>query len=442
MLHSIKLHNVGPSKDLEIEFSERINVLTGDNGVGKSFILDIAWWSLTRTWPAEINKSSLTGLKAKPSVPRDASIQFSLSSKSKKAINTVVQYDSKDKYWKRGAGRPSNPGLILYAQVDGGFSLWDPAKNYWKDKKIKETSEIIDIPDAFVLSYNEVMNGLSIDHGQKNIVWLCNGLINDWSSWQKENGKKFELLKKVISELSPAPNESLSPGSLTRVGNDVRDIPTIMMPDGIEVPILHASAGIRRILCFAYMLVWAWTEHLYACEDDIDSQTNQIIFMIDEIESHLHPKWQRSIIKSIMKSIELLETLGASQLKTQLVIATHSPLIMSSLEELFTSTTDSWFDFEIMRDGQNSEVHAIKREFSILGDVNSWLMSEAFDLKSARSLEFEKIFEQVKHVSEPDFTSFDKAKQIEKDLEKVLSRTDKFWGVWRSLLESKGWLND
>ena len=25
-------------------------LLTGDNGLGKSFVLDIAWWALTRTW--------------------------------------------------------------------------------------------------------------------------------------------------------------------------------------------------------------------------------------------------------------------------------------------------------------------------------------------------------------------------------------------------------
>ncbi len=32
------------------ELGERLNVLTGDNGLGKSFVLDVAWWALTGTW--------------------------------------------------------------------------------------------------------------------------------------------------------------------------------------------------------------------------------------------------------------------------------------------------------------------------------------------------------------------------------------------------------
>ncbi len=29
-----------------------------------------------------------------------------------------------------GAGRPENPGLVLYAMAHGGFAVWDPARNY------------------------------------------------------------------------------------------------------------------------------------------------------------------------------------------------------------------------------------------------------------------------------------------------------------------------
>ena len=33
-----------------LEFGPRLNLLTGDNGLGKTFALDLAWWTLTRTW--------------------------------------------------------------------------------------------------------------------------------------------------------------------------------------------------------------------------------------------------------------------------------------------------------------------------------------------------------------------------------------------------------
>ena len=48
MLKELKLSHVGPAPSMELEFGERLNLITGDNGLGKSFLLDIAWWSMTR----------------------------------------------------------------------------------------------------------------------------------------------------------------------------------------------------------------------------------------------------------------------------------------------------------------------------------------------------------------------------------------------------------
>ena len=50
MLRSLHLKGVGPAPRFDLEFGERLNVLTGDNGLGKSFVLDVAWWALTGAW--------------------------------------------------------------------------------------------------------------------------------------------------------------------------------------------------------------------------------------------------------------------------------------------------------------------------------------------------------------------------------------------------------
>ena len=44
MIKHLKMTNVGPAATMELEFGKRLNLLTGDNGLGKSFLLDIAWW--------------------------------------------------------------------------------------------------------------------------------------------------------------------------------------------------------------------------------------------------------------------------------------------------------------------------------------------------------------------------------------------------------------
>lgn len=67
--------------------------------------------------------------------------------------------------------------------------------------------------------------------------------------------------------LSPSTEEAMQPGELTRISlEDVRDISTIRMPYGQDVPVVHLSSGMRRIIAQAYFLVWAWDEHQKAAE--------------------------------------------------------------------------------------------------------------------------------------------------------------------------------
>ncbi|KJV07032.1 hypothetical protein VZ95_20350 [Elstera litoralis] len=47
MLKKLSLKGVGPAPEMEVEFAERLTVITGDNGLGKSFILDAVWFALT-----------------------------------------------------------------------------------------------------------------------------------------------------------------------------------------------------------------------------------------------------------------------------------------------------------------------------------------------------------------------------------------------------------
>lgn len=52
MIKQLHLKNVGPFQGehtipSQEEFGERVNLLTGDNGLGKTFLLDLIWWILT-----------------------------------------------------------------------------------------------------------------------------------------------------------------------------------------------------------------------------------------------------------------------------------------------------------------------------------------------------------------------------------------------------------
>ena len=430
MLKYLRITNVGPSPSMELEFGSRLNLLTGDNGLGKSFLLDIAWWALTRRWPAEINKRLSAGLMAMPHIDKDGEIQFILDSKTK-LLDYTSAFDRESQAWTGKAGRPPNPGLVLYAQVDGGFSVWDPARNYWLRKG---DIDVQDRPPAYVFSPSEVWDELR-DEKQKP---LCNGLIRDWAGWQKEKGKAFKRLCSVLNALSPSDSEKIEPGELTRISlDDARDIPTLKMKYGLSVPVLHASAGMRRIIALAYLLVWSWEEHVKASKLLGLDTTSQVIFLIDEIEAHLHPKWQRNIIGALLDVMEEL----TAETGIQAIIATHSPMILASVEPLFDENKDAWFDLDLAEDEEGKgNVELTKRPFLRRGDVSNWLTSEAFDLSSARSVESEQVLEDAAVAMSAVAFDAREAQEVDRKLKSVLSDIDPFWIRWRYVAEKKGWL--
>ncbi len=433
MLRRLHLINVGPAPQMSLDLGARLNLLTGDNGLGKSFLLDIAWWALTGRWPAEINRALPIGLMAKPYGAGNAAIGFALAGESKEERSYMSSYVRGAQAWTARGGRPASPGLVLYAQVDGSFALWDPARNYWRTVG---DEDVQDRPPAYVFSPREVWDGLRDE--ERGL--LCNGLISDWAGWQKEKGTAFKSLRSALTAMSPSDVEKIEPGELTRISlDDPRDIPTLKMPYGQSVPVLHASAGIRRIISLAYLLVWGWEEHRKASDLLGQETTSQIIFLIDEIESHLHPRWQRRIVNSLLNVMKTL----TKKPSTQLIAATHSPLVMASIEPLFDPKTDAWFDLDLT-EGSNKDkpgVELTKREFVRRGDACNWLTSEAFDMESAGALERERVLaEASKALSDEKFGAND-AKKLNAKLRKVLGDTDPFWLRWRFVAEKREWLS-
>lgn len=424
MLKELKLSNVGPAAAMELEFGPRLNLITGDNGLGKSFLLDIAWWAMTGKWPAEVNSRLTSGRIALPNDKRkNAAIDFAITAISGDKSGSR-QFDRESQNWSRSQGRPIKSGLVFYAMSDGSFAVWDPERNYWRDKEDPAGRQ-----DAYVFTPKEVWDGLQTQDGN----WLCNGLIRDWAGWQKENGRAFKSLSAVLRHLSPDADELLEPGELTRISlTDVRDMPTIKMPYGMEVPILHVSAGMRRIIALAYFLVWCWEEHLKAVELKGVEPEERVTFLIDEVESHLHPRWQRSVIPSLLEVMQLL----ATDAKVQLVAVTHSPLVMASVEPTFDVDQDAWFDLDL----ESNEVVLRQRTFIRHGDASRWLTSEAFDLGSSRSLEAEKTLEEAAKILSEEPIDTELAKALDAKLRTLLGDTDPFWIRWRYVGEKQGWL--
>ena len=52
-LSYLEMSGVGPVSKLIFSPGSRLNIVTGDNSLGKSFLLDVIWWALTGKWVGE-----------------------------------------------------------------------------------------------------------------------------------------------------------------------------------------------------------------------------------------------------------------------------------------------------------------------------------------------------------------------------------------------------
>jgi hypothetical protein len=412
MLRQLKLEGVGPAPEIALDLAPRLNLLTGDNGLGKTFILDVAWWALTRTWsgtPAWPHR----GPGVKPT------IRYRID--NGKRIEHAAHFDFSAQQWKV-TGSPPAPGLVLYVKVDGSFSLWDPARNAWSARdRARALGDAALRPPAYHFSPSTLWDGLT--DGTRT---LCNGLIRDWVLWQLQGSEAFLHLCKVLQALSPDEREPLKPGPRTRVSlDDVRDIPTLDMPYG-AVPIVHASAGAKRVIGLAYLLVWAWQEHVQAAALLNEKPTTEIILLVDEIEAHLHPQWQRAILPAVLA---VASELGAG-MNVQLLLTTHSPLVLASAEPTFDEAKDELFHFDL----QGDRVVVEQGGWAKQGDAIGWLTSEVFGLHQARSREAERAIEAAEAYMRGDKEDLPRGlrtqKSIHEELLRLLPGHDPFWPRW------------
>ena len=249
-------------------------------------------------------------------------------------------------------------------------------------------------------------------------------------------------MKAVIETLaSDGTGVRVEPGSLARISiDDPRDIPTIRLhrlrrsdshPARVRRHPPRCRAGLHAHVGVAI-------EHRLAAEQLGEEPCDSVVLLIDEVESHLHPRWQRSILSSLTGAMRELGTPEA----VQMVVTTHSPLVLASAEAWFDEERDAWFDLDLEND---TDVILRRRTYERRGAVGHWLTSEAFDLLTDRgSVEAEQVVLRARTsfvCSAVEDLSLDEVEEVGRELGKVLSDSDPFlagqWGHFRELLRGK-----
>ncbi len=173
----------------------------------------------------------------------------------------------------------------------------------------------------------------------------------------KDAERMFEIGRKTITKVLPGDVKILGVSSEGHIIFDV---------NGYQVSSISLSDGFRSVIALAGDLIWRLLQAFPEIEDPTLQASG--VVLIDELDIHLHPSWQREIagwLKSVFP-------------KLQFFIATHSPLVAAG------GGVDSLVLKLEMKDGL-VQVKKVENIYAL--DADQVLMSPAFGLESTHSPE-------------------------------------------------------
>jgi predicted ATPase len=174
------------------------------------------------------------------------------------------------------------------------------------------------------------------------------------------------LLPDVTGVEIPPPPPDRRPG-------DLRGLVVFHTPDG-PVPFSGLSLGYRTIAALAVDLA----AHLFRAHPGSgDPLSEPAICLIDELDLHLHPRWQREVVGFLRSRFR----------RTQFIVTTHSPLIVQA-------SGDDANLIVLRRDARSVVVADQDTGAATRWRVDQLLTSDLFGLTSARSVEVEQKLER------------------------------------------------
>lgn len=158
-----------------------------------------------------------------------------------------------------------------------------------------------------------------------------------------------------------------------------RPLQMLIDKNGEQLDVAQLSQGEKCLMSLVGDIARRLAMMNPALENPLDGEG---IVLIDEIDMHLHPTWQRSVIGNLNKTFP----------NCQFILTTHSPIVISEMPNLLVYALD---DGEITKlnnlygmdvnDVLLSEMHADIRNVEVQGDFDVVLNSlQAGDLENAK----------------------------------------------------------
>jgi predicted ATPase len=347
MVEKFEIKNLWGKQDYQFDFHKDLNILTGDNGSGKTTILKLMWYML----------SGHIKLALSEVVFDEAVLTTEI------ATITLIQRNIKrtDKHPRDNSslfGREDKVGEIHMKKKNGQdiFSLW-PIPMRELAFLVNDEGPSMAMNTLFLPTYRRMELNLGetkIIEGFKDYSKKMSHQLHqmiafaDYTDIEHITNKKFTNIKERLKPDEEKFTDFIKKGSLSADAkftksliNEVEKIekarelanrPLTLLSKYIDQFFLDKRVQITEELILGTRLKAPaiWLKDLSAGEKNFLSFliyamefSNQSIMFIDEPELTLHIDWQRSLL-TILKEIAP---------KTQFFVVTHSPAIVASFPE-------------------------------------------------------------------------------------------------------------
>ena len=345
-IRELKLKNFRCFEELTINFSTPYTVLIGINGSGKSSILDalrIVLDAFVSPTQNDIRGNrvflNVNGIKLQDSDAKIKSVIIGsmINKESKYPVNLSVTAkfsDEKTLYWNReltthafakdsGIERILNYVSEMQMQISNGKSVVCPIIVYYGTRRQWDKSSGIRSREiSFLSQMNGYVNCLSAKPFNIEVMrhWFSRMLLIE----RKKPVPEFQAVKTAIANCYKNINDSENLQSVVidydAEAEDIEIQQTFVDGKVDILPLHYLSDGAKSILAIASDIAYRMAvlnPHLLG---KVTEETDGIV-LIDEIDIHLHPSWQRKVIDSLHKTFP----------KVQFILTTHSPTVLTNV---------------------------------------------------------------------------------------------------------------
>lgn len=314
----IAIKNYGGFSDFSFDFpKQNLCVFIGENGSGKTTILESLFILLSA------DKLGLSDYAIKRKNRNNSTLSIALTNIAKASFNFAIKLESKADniifYEKEGETLFSDDGKFI-GNGDKQMS-WNVMES-----RMREFSSFTKNKNIFTaISFFEGMEEQFYQNPNSSKRKIPQYTINTFIQFYKDLVfYDTYLTKKYKSDYSP--KEALDKAIFTfagiqidtEIGESITDLQVYFLKGNEKLSFEQLSAGEQKTINLIGQIIDAFVPAMKENTDDILDFPG--VVLIDEIETHLHPRWQREILPNLMKTFP----------KLQFIVTTHSPQVIST----------------------------------------------------------------------------------------------------------------